>query len=354
MDNNNFNGQMGGQPNMPPNPQPQPNMQPGMQPNMQMNNQMGPMSQPMPMQPNMGQGPYPQQMMKPPKKPMDPAKKKKIILIIVIVSLVLIVGIALAIILPIVLRVDYSSTYSTAKELKPKIYDIYSSSSCEDVVDYVTSDYADIKEYSDYIEKCKKVYGSSADDLVTKLENTDGVKRNNEIKAQFDKFKSEYTALSAGDNETLSAKLDLWQARHNFYYTTTELKYGSSSDAEFTRAANYLIESGNDSLKTYGEGWLERSLAISAAYRAWDNTGYFDSNKSQLYNDYNNKKKELSDWAAENKPDINTIAPLNFNDTSKMYSEFGTLYDLITATYEENYNSDSGDCTEFLGEVHCD
>ena len=42
------------------------------------------------------------------------------------------------------------------------------------------------------------------------------------------------------------------------------------------------------------------------------------------------------------------------DDTSRIYSEFGKLYDLISKTYAENYNFGSGDCSEILGEVYCD
>lgn len=326
MDNNNFNPPV---PNQPVQPQmPYPNGQ-------------------YPYQPQ-----YPQPQMRPPKQPMDPAKKKKIILISSICSGVVVLGIVAAIVIPILLRVDYAPAYAAVKELKPKVYDIYRSYDCEYVVDYVDSTYTSIKAYSEYIENCKATYSAGADDLVTKLENTDAVKRNDEIKAQFSKFKSEYSKLSSGDNDTLIEKLNLWQARHNFVYTADDLSYSSSSDAEFTTAANYLINSGNDALKTYGEGWLERSIAVAAAYRAYRSASWQTS--SQLYTEYTNKRNEFNDWKAANRPDIKTVAPLNFDDTSKMYSEFSTLYNLISETYEQNYNSGSGDCTEFLGEVYCE
>ena len=322
---------------------------------MPINGRMGPqqnIGQPM-MQPNMVQ-PYPQPMMRPPKQPMDPAKKKKLILGLAIGGGVLVLGIAAAILIPILLKINYASAYEAAKELKPDVYEIYQSYDCGYVVDYFDSTYTSIKTYNEYIEKCKEVYNSETDDLVAKLENTDGVKRNGEIKAQFEKFKAEYTAVSSGDAEGLAEKLALWQAWHNMKVTSSDLDYSSSSDAEFTTAANYLINSGNETLKTYGEGWLQRSLEVAAAYRTYRNTSWSSSDYNTNRDNYNNKRAELSDWVAANKPDINTVAPLNFNDTSKMYSEFNKLYDLIARTYEQNYNSGSGDCTEFLGEVYCE
>lgn len=356
MDNNNFNNGM-------PSPQNMQNNMPNMQPNMgaPVNGQFGPMGQPMQpgtgpnMQPNMGQmGPYPQPMMKQPKQPMDPAKKKKIVLIVVIISILAVVGIALAIILPIVLRVDYSSAYNTAKDLKSDIYDIYQSYDCEYVIDYVDSSYTTIKRYDDYIEGCKEIYNQDVDNLVNQLENTDGVRRNAEIKTQFEKFKNEYTSLSAGDAEELSYKLSLWKARHDFVIALDGLSY-ESSDADFTKAASYLIDSGNDTLKTYGEGWLEWKKNLAEAYRAYNNAPWSNYNNYKALREvFDNKKKEYEDWLATNKPNINDVAPLNFNDASKMYSEFNKLYDLIRETYQKNYNSGSSDCTEFLGEVYCE
>ena len=307
-----------------------------------------PVQQPMNQQPMNQQQP----MVAPRKQPMDSAKKKKLIVWISVGTAVLVLGIAALIIIPILLRIDYGPAYAAVEELEPKIYDIYRSHDCGYVVDYVDSSYTTQKTYNEYIEKCKAVYDSSIDDLIANLENTEGVKRNNEIGTQFTKFKAEYTALQIGDANALSEKLVLWQAEHDFAYTSGSLRHTQSSDAEFTTAANYLINSGNDTLKSYGEGWLERSLAVSAAYRAYRAASWQES--SQLYNEYRNKSAEKDDWVATNKPDINAIAPLNFNDTSKVNTEFNKLHDIIAATYAENYNFGSGDCTEFLGEVYCD
>ena len=63
---------------------------------------------------------------------------------------------------------------------------------------------------------------------------------------------------------------------------------------------------------------------------------------------------EKKNYVTANKPDVKSLYPLNLNNTSKIYSEFNKLYDLIDETYEKNYTKDSGDCLEFLGEVICD
>lgn len=314
---------------------------------------MGPNAGPN-MAPNMGQ-PYPQQqMVHTQKQPMDPAKKKRIIVIVSVVSTLLVVGIALAIVLPMVLKVDYSTAYNKAKELKPEIFNIYQSYDCEYVVDYVESAYTSVKSYDGYVEGCKKIYNSDVDNMVDELGNTDGVKRNDEIRMSYEKFKSDYAGLSSGNVEDLNKKLSLWQARHNFVVAVEDLNT-DSSDAEFAAAAKYLIDSGNDTLKTYGENWLEWRKSLAAAYREYDNASWSNYSTYQALRDaYQNKKKEYEDWLAVNKPDIHAVAPLEFGNTDTMYSDFGKMYNLIAKTYEVNYNRGSGDCSEFMGEVHCE
>ena len=265
MENNNFNGGVNNLQNT--------NMQPNMQGNI---SNMGQMGSNMQMGPNMGQ-PYPQQTMQSPKQPMDPKKKKTIILIVSIVSGVMVLGITLAIVLPMIFKVDYSTAYNTAKELQPKIYDIYQSYDCEHVVDYVDSDYTSIKTYNEYINGCAEAFSIETDNLVSDLASTDGVKRNEEIRLQFERFKSVYDSMNP-DYDELMAKLAVYKARHEFVVMAKDLSY-SSSDAEITAAANKLIESGNEVLKTYGEGWLEKYLAAAHAHQDWYNSsGYYSEN----------------------------------------------------------------------------
>ena len=113
-----------------------------------------------------------------------------------------------------------------------------------------------MKTYSEYVEECKNVM-SDADGLVSKLAETEGVKRNNDIKAQFESFKTAYDSV-VPDTDALSQKLDIYLARHNFVVAASDISY-SSTDAEITAAAKYLIDSGNETLKNYGEGWLENT-----------------------------------------------------------------------------------------------
>ncbi len=315
-----------------------PQMGPGMPPQGPMGPQGGP---------NGPMGP----MMPPMRPPMSPEKKRKIILGVClgVGGVVLaIVGVIVAIVL---LKVDYGPAYLAAKGLDEKIYDVYQNYDCENAVDYVKSTYRSVEDYAGYVSGCK-LATDGVGTLIDELGMTAGVKRDDEIAAQYERFKEAYDAAMP-DTSTLGAKLDVYAAWHKFVYLVDDLSYGDA-DAEFTTAANALINSGNETLKTYGEGWLAKSLEVSHAYTAYDSTSYSDSNRSTLRTTYNDLRSALTEWVAQNKPDILTVVPLEFTETSTMYNEWTKLYDLISETYEQNYNFDSGDCTEFLGEVYCE
>lgn len=291
---------------------------------------------------------------KPPKKPMSKSTKKKIIIISSIVGAVAVVGIALAIILPNVLRIDYSVAYNTAKDLKPKLYDIYQNSDCTYAYKYVGQKSTNNEEYAEYITGCIDAYSGDTDSLVTKLGDSDGVSRNSEIKTQFDRFKTRYDELPGKNLDSLKEKLDLYKLWHSYAVAVSGLNYSKSTDAEITAAANILINSGNDTLKTYGEGWLEKSLAAANAYREYNNNSLSLTGQLDKYKIYQDKSAEQEKYVKANKPDITSLIPLDLSGVSEMYSEFNKLYDIIARTYTENYNSGSGDCTEFFGEVYCD
>ena len=298
---------------------------------------------PMPNQPYGYQAPQP----RPPKQPMNPKKKKAIITWCCVGGGVVVLGIAAAIILPILFRVDYSTAYKTAKEVDNEVYEIYNNYDCESVIDYLSSTDTTVKTYEEYIEGCKETMTKS--DLVDKLGNTDGVKKDKAIKEQFENFKSIYDAIIQ-DPEVLEEKLKAYSAQHSFYVAVSKLNH-ASPESEVTAAAQILIDSGVDALATYGEGWVEKALDVARAYQEYKNT---TSGYSAKYNAYKEKENEQRSWAAANKPDVKSLYALNIENTSKLNSSFDKLYELIRSTYEKNYNKDSGDCVEFLDEVTCD
>ncbi len=285
------------------------------------------------------------------KKPMDPAKKKKIILFSCIGGGVLVLGIALAIILPMILRVDYGEAYRVAGELQEQIDEIYYDYACQNVEDYVDSSYTSDKTYEEYVTECKDV-GGTAKELLDKLGNTDGVKRNKDIKAKYDSFKTLFDQVVTS-GESKEETLRLFTVWHQWIVASDELDSWDETDADLTAAASILINSGNEKLKTYGEGWLERRKTAAAAQRAYDAASYLDDNKSELRVALDNARDDYNTWQSENEPSISELGSVITDDTSELESEYEKLYELIASTYEQNYNHGSGDCWE-VGEVICD
>lgn len=284
------------------------------------------------------------------KQPMNPATKKKIILGCIIGAVALVAIIAICIIIAIVSHIDYGEAYRQAKVLKDDVSELYTAYDCERVVSSVNSDWTSESNYNKYIEACKDDTAGIGD-KIDELEKTAGVRKDSAISKAFDKFKKEYLAI-VPDSEELNAKLELYKVWHAYVVAVDDLS-ASDTDAKIQSAANILINSGNDAFKTYGEGWLEKTMEYVRAYRAYQNSSYSDSNRSQLRDDMYSKQTAQRTWVSENKPDITELAPLNFSDTTKMYNAYRDFYELLTATYEEHYNSGSGDCSELRDVVYC-
>lgn len=285
-----------------------------------------------------------------PKQPMNPATKKKIILGCVIGAVALVAIIIICIVIAIVSHIDYGEAYRQAKSLKDDVSELYTAYDCERVVSSVNSDWTSESNYNKYIEACKDAT-AGIDEKIAELEKTAGVRKDSALSNAFDKFKKEYLAI-VPNSEELDAKLELYKTWHAYVVAVDDLS-ASDTDAKIQSAANILINSGNDTLKTYGEGWLEKTMDYVRAYRAYQNSSYSDSNRSQLRDDMYSKQTAQRTWISENKPDITELAPLNFSDTTKMYNAYRDFYELLTATYEEHYNSGSGDCSELHDVVYC-
>ena len=285
---------------------------------------------------------------KPPKKPLNPATKKKIILWSSIGGGALVLGIIAWVVIALVTRVDYGDTYRVANELRAKVNSIYQEYGCGRAVDYADSTWVSERTYNSYVSDCKEVL-DGVDDMVKRLSETSGVKRNEKISNQFNSFQEAYHA-AIPDIHTINEKLDLYQAWHTFTVKVDDLT-AKSTDAEFKTAADILAKSGNPTMAAYGEGWLERTLAYAHAYQAYWDAPSDAENKTQLRNDMNNKQSEQRLWISENRPDVAELVGLEFNNTSKMYNSYRNLFSTIADAYERHYDFGSGDCTELFDDV---
>lgn len=311
--------------------------------------QMPPMNQMNQNQPNQS---FQQPMQQPtPKPPMDPAKKKKIITWCGVAGGVLILGVIAAVVLTMVFKVNYGESYRAMKDLKPKMASLLQSynHACVKITENYTSKWTSREDFAEDASNCREMFNDTAD-LLAKLGETSAIKRDHEISDQFKRV-DEGTQTLLANAEGLDEKLKLYEAWHEFALLISKLSYGSSADSNFQAAAQPLINSGNETLKTFAEGWLTRALEISQATRDADNAPIGQwSAKNKIVRE---KKAELSDWTAENKPNLAEIAKLDFSNREKVATEFAKLREMIAKRYEQNYDPSSDDCTVFLDVVTC-
>ena len=289
--------------------------------------------------------------MPPAKPPMDPAKKKKLIMIILLIVGGVIVIAAAIIIFIIMSKIDYSTSYQSAKDLNSVIYSLQSNN-CTNITEDVDSEYTSDNSYNSYIAACSTVI-QDINKYSNELRETDAVKKNKEIKEQFERY-WELKESTVPSDDDFAAKTKIYSAWHSFSYNADKASAKTASDADLQHIASFLIDSGNDRLKTYGEGWLEKTTAYVHAYQAYYNAKYSDPNYSQLRQTRDDLQSEREVWITANRPNITDLANLDFSKSKQLTSEFSKLYDLIKENYEQNYNSNSDDCFELFGEVICD
>ena len=260
-------------------------------------------------------------------------------------------GVTTLIIIPIILRVDYREAYITTKELRPMIEAIYEDDDCSKVETYTLSVEVEPKTYNAYVENCKKSYNETMGELVEQLKETEGVRRNRYVNAQFVKFETNFNALGNGKPEKFQEKLAILKAAHNYTILVSRLS-DESTEEEITRAASYLINTENKKLVKFGKEWQEKLIELSDFYRT--NQSSILQENSERSKEYDEKRKEFENWLTKNAPDYDKLASLHSEGTEQVYTEFNELYEMIRLTYQANYKSGSGDCLEYLSKVLCD
>ncbi len=283
-------------------------------------------------------------------KPLDPKTKKKIIMWTCIGGGVFVALSIFAIIFSLIFRIDYGESYRKAEEVMDELSDISgNTSACSRVASYVNSTWTNEKTYNDYVSKCLDSLDHD-DSKIIELGKTSGVKRDEKIKAQYDKFKKAYDQAFP-DQSGVEATLKIYKAWHTFVVKANAATNAIKDDDAYRKAADALKESDNNTLIEYADGWLERGLAYSKAYRDYmegDNKG-----SSAARTAMTEARTSFRSFVNQNEPDIEDIAEFEPGDTSDVYSTFKKLYSMISDAYEENYDG-KGDCIELLDSVYCD
>lgn len=278
---------------------------------------------------------------KPAKKEGKKSHKGAIITWSIIGGILAVGGITAAIVLPIVLsQVDYKESYAIAKELKSPMNDFYYDyDDCVDVVDDADDDWYSTSTFSSYVSDCKDALKSNTIELVKKLGDSSGVSRDTEVKLAYDKFRGEFDKAIKSVDGDLNSKLDTYDSWHKFIYNAVDMSFYSHGASDINTYANYAINSGNDTLKAFGEQWKEKALAVASAYKSYDDC---NSGCSSLYSDYSSKRNELDDWVEDNLPKVTEVLPLSFEDNAwEIDDAWDDLYSIIEFKYTKDSVGDS-------------
>ena len=217
-------------------------------------------------------------------------------------ALVLIVaGVAAALLIPQMLQPDYDKMADVASDLFDGLSDYFYSSACHDVRFNVDDYYStSVSEYSGMIEDCKKDAIKVYDD-VAKFESESGVSRDSEINDLYIKFKKAFSK-KAPSKDQLDSTLKTYEALHNFVVQANELDNKADSmvtPSEFARVTNNLTDSGNGVLKSFGEGLNQRYGVLYDAAQAYSKARYSDSNYSDVSDDYWDARDDFLDYFNE-------------------------------------------------------
>lgn len=264
------------------------------------------------------------------KKPMDPKKKKNIIIWSCVGGGVVIAAIVAIVLVIVLTKVDYKESYDIAKKLSDPMSSFYFDyGDCKYLLSNVDSSWSPTpSSFSSDVKDCKTAISTETIDLVKQLGESSGVSRDSDVKTIYDKFYSEYSkAIADVDGET-AGKLDIYDSWHKFIYDADGFYFTSATQSKIDETANNAINSGNDTLKAFGEEWKTKATEVFKAYEAYDDA---TTNYSSLYSDYTTKKKNLENWYDEKVPKVSELLPLKFEgDKSAIDSAWDDLVAIIS------------------------
>ncbi len=290
-----------------------------------------------------------------PKQPMDPKKKKKIIIWVIILVILISGGVAAAILIPMFLNVDYEPAFNAVKEIRSDISDIYYGD-CDSAISYVKSGYTSIANYSDYVSECIETMNKNVEEKFNAIANSAAIQRDDKLSKLFAPFKAAYDSLPKGD--TLTAGLKVYEAWHGFEVESRDVSYISSSKGEekltsaAEKAAKYLTDSGVDSLKEYGEKWLEKIKAYIKAYFTYYSAKYNDPSRSSYRDAMTTAKSEYED-VVEAEPDVTEMFKLDFEKARDLRDAYNNLYDGVAEAYKE-HQPKTKNCITIYGQEICE
>jgi hypothetical protein len=264
----------------------------------------------------------------------------------------LVLGIVAAIILPIVLKVDYEETHNRAKDLSLALGDLTSQDSCAGLVSYVDSTYTTGDVYGKYVDNCK---GAIADvrTYTDAVSGTSGL-RDGELRELWDAYKTSYERLMPVYDQLV----DTYPAWHEFVVKREALQkasdwYKTVTEAKLEAMVKPLEDSGVEAFKAYAEGLKSKYIPYVMAYKkrdlaytTWTNTSLGSPNKNATRDAYYEARDEMealqsawNQWKGDNSVDLSTEELLGVDldaSDNNLKNIFNKFYNDLYSKYLDN------------------
>lgn len=239
---------------------------------------------------------------------------------------VLVILVGLIVLIVNVVRVDYEATVAKMQEVETKVSAFLSSSACETVVSAANLTTPTVEDYKIEVRRCKNLTGG-AWDAVRELGETEGVSRNDAVRAEYERF-VEALKVALPDDAGLDEKLEVYGKWHEYVIGVSLMSYGGAR-SEFERLAGLLTGSENQVLASYGADWLRKTVAVANTYAEYEAAGKNSAERIELRATYERRKKAVEEWEAAERPDVTKVLPLGFGETEGAASALAGLYDII-------------------------
>ncbi len=197
--------------------------------------------------------------------------KKNMIIAIAIAGVVVLGGIIALIALLSRSSVDYAKLKENVSVFFEDLSNYMDRSNCSRVNSNFSDTYAtSVEAYNSYIEDCK-TDSKEINEALNKFESENNLSGDSELKSLFDKFKASFNE-NAPSSDKLESTLKAYEAVHNYLASVRKLDlYGdkAASVEDFSKAADYLINSGNESLSAYGNDLVQQYTNLSSLYQEY-------------------------------------------------------------------------------------
>lgn len=274
--------------------------------------------------------------------PLPPKKKSPLLLGIILGAIAIVVIITGVVIFSTTQKVDYEETYQLAKDVKSQVSQVAYDTDCANILNFAKSRSPEMTKYNSYVQGCETI-GEKFAQLQTAVEQlgaSTGIKNDSELRAAYEDFQTSLRA-AVPNTENLKQQLKLYQAWHEFVMAERTLVIAKVDAPAIKAVAQPLLDSSNTTLRQYGEGWLEKTMAYAEAAWAYNNSSsnLGSATRRALKQEATDKNNARTEWIKTNEPDILELDNLDFSQLRALGPKFDQIYEAVKSKYLESDDS---------------